>query len=174
MVQTITFEQLVTEGFQGISGTHYRLESEVVAARYAKMQEYLLEAATNMNASDVMRLINGAYTDLQAPKLMDAGEKLRKILEFSKHVPIVPHPAMKACAMFVNRANDPLEKRIVFDESDMMEKCNDWQHIGLPSFFGWLSSFNNGLSQNFSANSSGSQEVEEALPTVALRHKLES
>jgi hypothetical protein len=160
MIRTITWEEVVQHGFKGISGTHYKLESEISVDRYAKLQEYLVEVATNMSASDLMRLIAGAYNDLQSPKLMDAGEKLRKIIEFGKRVDTYPHPAMKACAMFINKDTDTTETKMSFNEVEMMDKCADWRDIGIGCFFELLGSFKGLSSKNYSANLIGSQRKE--------------
>lgn len=156
MIRQITWEQVISQGFKGISGTEYQLESELSVDRYAKMQEYLVEVASNMSAADLMRLVGEAYQDLQHPKLMDAGFKLRKILDFGSKVVITPHPVLKACAMFINRKEDTMEQRIAFSEVDMMQKCDDWRDIGMESFFALLGSFKRSSSQSFSGNSVGS------------------
>lgn len=135
MIKTLDYQKAIKEGIVGQSGTVYLLESELSVARYAKLQEYMIEVATGLSAQQFIMKVQGAYEDLQHPKIMDAGKKLRDILEGASKVGQLYNPAQKAVALLFNSKEDTLEDRLAFDESKLLQKIDDWSIYGVSGFF---------------------------------------
>jgi hypothetical protein len=154
-LQELNWADTLSNGFKGMSGKTYRMESELSVTRYAKLQEYLIEVSTGRNAADFIKKVQEAYDLLQQPRIMDAGEKLREVLYGSKNITTKPHPVQKAVAMFFNAEDETLEERLVFDESKMIAKIEDWRGYGLKGFFPLLMSMADGLKLNSSENLDG-------------------
>jgi hypothetical protein len=148
-LKTFTFNDAVQGKIVGASGTKYLFESELSATRYFKIQEYILEINLNKDPFAFLSEVKRAYdalNDGKGPRIADASTHLKNLLE---HVPVWStqyRKAIMACALFLNREDDSMEKRTAFDETDLMVKVADLEAAyGVMGFIDALPSIMNGL-----------------------------
>lgn len=148
MLKKLDPNHAMQHGIIGKSGNKYILESELSEERHAKLVEFMTEVSAGMSAKEIIANIAAAYEDLQHPRIMDAGQKLRKIIDAGQVLSMIPHPAIKACSLFFFEEGETLEQRQVFDESRMMQKIEDWKEYGIEGFFPLLTLIRSGSNQN--------------------------
>lgn len=147
-LKKINWEDAIQNGLVGASGTRYKLESELSAARYYKFQTYILEMQAGQDAAGVMALLGKAYAALNSPggaKVADATVAINDAVRGLEDWGFQSRRCIMAIGLLFNRENDSIEVRKVFDETDLMKKVEDLEQVyGLQSFFALLTNITAG------------------------------
>ncbi|MBL7942989.1 MAG: hypothetical protein JNM00_09495 [Flavobacteriales bacterium] len=143
-MKTLDYEDAIRNGIVGKSGKRYILESELSVQRWRQFNVYMVKVLTGLDAREMINLVAAAYEDLQHPRIMDAGAKLRKVIEGAAVLSEPSNAAQYAVALMFNAEDETLEERQVFDENAIIRKVEDWSEYGIIGFFQLLTAITPG------------------------------
>lgn len=152
MLKEFKWEDAVQGNIVGASGIKYVMESELSAERYYKLQQYILEMYTGRDAPQIIAKIARAYqalNDGKGPRLADASVELHDLMNGLESWGTQSKKSIMCVCLFMNRADDPFDKRVRFDESDLMLKVADLEAVyGIQGFSTALTNITAGLKKN--------------------------
>jgi hypothetical protein len=130
----------------------YKIESELSAERYYKLQEFMLELSVGSDAASFVKNVNRAFEALNAqggPKVADAVVALSDTRRGFQSFGERRNTVVKACCLFLNDITQDESRRMVFDEADINAKAADLEAVcGFAGFFSLLEIITSGLKQS--------------------------
>lgn len=152
MLKEFKWEDAVQGKIVGFSGDEYVMESELSAERYYKLQQYILEMYTGRDAPDIIAKIARAYqalNDGKGPRLADASVELNDLMNGLQSWGYQSKKAIMCVSLFMNRKSDAYDKRVRFDEADLMLKVADLEAVyGIQGFSNALTNITAGLKKS--------------------------
>ena len=132
-LKTLDWNEALKDGIKGVSGKTYRFESELSSRRWFEAMKQRLHMAHGLpSVAEYHAALKLAYDDLNSGKLADGIVKLDRLIEASNQAHNRFIPGMMLCALYFNSED---EDRQGFNETDLMQKIEDWRNYGVTGFF---------------------------------------
>lgn len=147
-----------TNYITGLSGRKYFIYDSVTAGRYGELQRLEGEIHAGSTMSETFMQVEKAYEALNKSKPADAAVILNNAVNNkNRNNAGLPDRILLYCTCFINGEGENVSQ---WNETDAIEKVNDWKGIDIRFFFRCFQAFQLRFIQDYDTSIQNTLEVE--------------